>query len=372
MLALAIAHGGQILYFGSVRFFKHIILSIVSLLILGLIFAIIMLSISNNALQKQAEQLEQDKAALEQLVNFKQDSTTANFYELYKNYQINGEEFLALLFLDQPEVLHAFYGSREYQAANPPKEEETTPPVVTTTPKTEVTTPSVDLNYTSLYPDLFTQVDPPEQYNQDSGYVYLTFDDGPSVYTNDILSILNKYNIKATFFVSTLHSDSQVFRDRIKRIHDAGHTIGIHTHTHDYHEIYADVEAYLADFYTAYSLVYDAIGEKPTLFRFPGGSINDYNEETRDDIIAEMTRRGFIYYDWNVDSRDAFNASWTEMYHDVLNQTRQQDRSIILFHDRTGGLNTVYVLEDIILALLQDTQNYQFDKLTPQVRPIQF
>jgi peptidoglycan/xylan/chitin deacetylase (PgdA/CDA1 family) len=368
----AVAHGGHVLYIGSVRFFKHLILILTGLFFAGLILAVIVLSINYYALQDENRRLEQELTLTQEL---KQQNSVQNFYKLYKFYQINAEEFLIYMLRDNPEALIAFYSSREFQQAK-----KSQPSVTETTPEDTHPSPSITTDasqqsnseFAHLYPDLFHQNTTPEQYKDDTNVVYLTFDDGPSVYTDDILSILEKYNIKATFFVTTLNYDSELFKTRLQKIHAAGHTIGIHTHTHSYSDIYQSVESYLDDFYTAYQIVYDAIGEKPKLFRFPGGSINDYNTETREDIIAEMTRRGFIYFDWNVDSRDADDATWTEMYHTVLQQTATQNRAVILFHDRIGGLNTVYVLEDIIQAFLQDKRGYTFERLTPEVRPLQF
>jgi peptidoglycan/xylan/chitin deacetylase (PgdA/CDA1 family) len=153
---------------------------------------------------------------------------------------------------------------------------------------------------------------------------------------------------------------------------DNGHEIGVHCMSHVYSEIYMSVEAYLNDFNQAWNLVYEQTGYKPYLFRFPGGSINDYNANVRAGIIAEMTRRGFVYFDWNVDSRDALDANWTEMYNTVLNEVAGVPRAVILFHDRPGGYNTVTVIEDIIKALMADPEGYTFSIITRETRPMQF
>jgi peptidoglycan/xylan/chitin deacetylase (PgdA/CDA1 family) len=166
--------------------------------------------------------------------------------------------------------------------------------------------------------------------------------------------------------------DTEAGRNFLNLMLDRGHQIGIHCMSHEYHIIYASVEAYLADFNEAWNLVYEQTGYKPYLFRFPGGSKNDFNKYIRDDIIAEMTRRGFVYFDWNVDSEDALGRDWTTMYNTVLNQVAANPRSVILFHDRPGGYNTVLVIEDIIKALLADPKDYIFSAITPETRPIQF
>lgn len=201
-------------------------------------------------------------------------------------------------------------------------------------------------------------------------YLYFTFDDGPSKYTENILYYLDKHGIKATFFV--VPDGSETSNARLKKIADAGHTIGIHSATHEYKKIYASVEAYLEDFKIAYDRVYEATGVKCELFRFPGGSVNDFNEKWREETIAEMTRRGFIYFDWNVDSGDAAGATWTEMYTGVLDQIEGKNRAVILMHDHANGYNTVLVLEDLINALLKDERGFKLDRLTKNVKPIQF
>lgn len=221
--------------------------------------------------------------------------------------------------------------------------------------------------YTKLYPDLYAE-NPPTEFKEDDGTIYLTFDDGPSANTNDILYILNKYGIKATFFFCG-GEDEQTF-ERMRAVADAGHTVGIHSISHDYEKIYESVESYLEDFYATYSCIYEATGIKPQIFRFPGGSINNYNRLTYKQIIAEMTRRGFVYYDWNVSGEDAVHdADWTSIYNNVLSgvANNSADNAIVLLHEKQ---QTVYVLEDVIDKLVED--GYHFGQLDNTVKPASF
>ena len=133
--------------------------------------------------------------------------------------------------------------------------------------------------------------------------VYLTFDDGPSARTDEILEILDKYGVKATFFVVGANEEGDL--ERMQKIVAAGHTLAIHSYSHDYKKIYASVEAYLEDFNQMFCQIYEATGVKPQIFRFPGGSVNSYNVGIHQQLIAEMTRRGFVYFDWNVANGDA-------------------------------------------------------------------
>ena len=83
-----------------------------------------------------------------------------------------------------------------------------------------------------------------------------------------------------------------------------------------------------------------------------------------------MNRRGFVYFDWNVDSEDAVGANWTTMYCNVLNEVAGVDRAVILMHD--GIYNTTLVLEDIINALTADARDFTFSAITDEVKPLQF
>ncbi len=224
--------------------------------------------------------------------------------------------------------------------------------------------------YTKLYPDLYVE-NKPAAFREDAGMIYLTFDDGPSERTPEVLDILKTYNIKATFFVCGGTSEESA--ELMKRVVDEGHTIAIHSISHEYKKIYASVESYLDDFYETYMCVYEATGVKPEIFRFPGGSINSYNRFTYMQIIAEMTRRGFVYYDWNVSGEDAVKGSdGTTIYNNIVNyiSTDGTDRAIVLLHDSRDKEDTVSVLPAVIQRLL--ASGYKFDKLDNGVKPVSF
>lgn len=220
--------------------------------------------------------------------------------------------------------------------------------------------------YAELYTDMY--VDAPDNYVYEDGTIYFTFDDGPSTNTVNILYYLKQFNVKATWFV--VPSREQWCMDALKAISDAGNVIGVHSLTHDYDKIYASVEAFLDDFHEAWSIIKDATGQAPQIFRFPGGSKNDFNEETRDAIIKEMTRRGFRYYDWNVESGDANEATWQDMYNSIPRDCHAVDRPVILMHDSAYRNNTVYVLEDVLRVL--KGEGYKFDVIHNDTEPVQF
>ena len=221
--------------------------------------------------------------------------------------------------------------------------------------------------YQLLYPDLYCN-ESSEAIIKNKA-VYLTFDDGPSQQTLNILKVLRENNVKATFFV--IGKTDETSRAIMKQIVDEGHTIGIHSYTHNYEKIYSSVEAYLDDFNSMNNLIYEATGIKPSIFRFPGGSINTYNEATYQDIIEEMSRRGFTYYDWNVSSLDTLsNATVASINSNVVDEVSKHSRSIVLFHDSDGKIQTVNSLDGIIRDL--NDYGYTLDSLTNKIKPIIF
>lgn len=219
-------------------------------------------------------------------------------------------------------------------------------------------------SYEALYPDMY--VDAPESYVREEGTIYMTFDDGPSQYTYSILYTLKNRNVKATFFV--VPNRSEACAETLRQIAADGHAIGVHSASHEYEKIYASVEAFLEDFHEAWDIIYQATGQKTQIFRFPGGSKNDYDVATRDAIIAEMTRRGFRYFDWNVESGDIAGKTWTEMYNSIPTDIEGKFRSFVLMHDTSkGGL---YVLDDVLKVLIN--AGYKFDRINNDTQPVQF
>ena len=385
------------MYFGSVRFFKHLIISLMFLVITGLLTATIVLAVGNGDKNREIEKLNLDKNALQTLYEFgsgKLSYTVEEICLILEGLGINNKELVNALYEGDKEAfndilaVYALTGITDITDAVTGGTSQNNSQTTATRPELSVETdaPAFEANgiftdsspetgdsanpYADLYPHLYAEPMKKQEYIDDTGYIYLTFDDGPSKSTENILMYLNNYGIKATFFV--MPDDTEKSKEYLNTMLETGHEIGIHSMTHKYDVIYKSVEAFLDDFNQAYNLVFEQTGYKPYLFRFPGGSVNDYNVKVRGDIIAEMTRRGFVYFDWNVDSRDAMDATWTQMYNSVLNDVADLNRAIVLFHDRPGGENTVYVLEDIIKALINDPKRYTFSKITQQTRPIQF
>lgn len=221
-------------------------------------------------------------------------------------------------------------------------------------------------DYRNLYPELYCQR-PQKQYSPNKT-IFLTFDDGPSERTSEILDILKQKNIKATFFVTGKASNQG--KALMKRIVDEGHTIGIHTYSHAFRQIYSSISAYLDDFNKIYNLIVSATGVKPTIFRFPGGSKNNFNKSIYRELITEMTRRGFDYFDWNLSAGDAVSRTPTPKQtciKNILNSSNNYSHSVVLMHDLKPKYTTVQALPEIIDGLIN--QGFSFDKLTNAIDP---
>lgn len=224
---------------------------------------------------------------------------------------------------------------------------------------------SNSLSYQKKYKQLYVS----EKDTHQGRVVHLTFDDGPSQNTPKVLDILDKYNIKATFFV--VYNDEAPACDYYKEIVKRGHTLAIHTASHNYKQIYASVDAYLDDFNKIYTYVYEQTGVRPTLFRYPGGSTNCLSYQAGPAIMEEMERRGFIYYDWNVSSGDGGNqATRSSIYEWVTSKAVKLDESVVLMHDSGGKGETVAALPSVI-ETLQDS-GCIFEPLTSSNKPVQF
>lgn len=369
--------------FGSVEFFKVLIKTVLAIvfflpLVLCIVFGVLLANTNKKLSDTEQKCLEAERSyerislAAEVLVGERAGSV-GDFYEIYKKSGNSDEELIAYV-----REINGYTedGGEDTSEPSPPVTEpvSTPAPPVTTVPVTtppvpeETAEPTEESPYADIRGDMAVTPVSAEDMVREQGTIYLTFDDGPSQNTYTILSLLRKYNVKATFFVVPSRTDECYAL--LRSIVSEGHSIGVHSATHDYEKIYASVEAFLEDFGEAWDIIYDATGVKTSLFRFPGGSVNDFNGDTRDAIIDEMTRRGFRYFDWNVDSNDAGGASWSEMYNTIPSDIAQNYRSVVLMHDSAPRENTVYVLEDILKVLVWE--GYKLDKINDNTMPVQF
>ena len=199
--------------------------------------------------------------------------------------------------------------------------------------------------------------------------MYLTFDDGPSQHTQEVLDILKKYNAKATFFVT---GEKKEYEYLIKEEYKQGHAIGIHTFSHDYGKIYSSPEAYFKDIEKMNDVIEKQIGHKVKILRFPGGSSNTVSRKYCDGIMTQLTKdvldKGYQYYDWNASNGDGnSNLSVSTLVDTGQKEVGEQEVVMVLMHDGAGSEETVKALPSLLEYYQK--QGYEFriiDDSTPE------
>lgn len=170
--------------------------------------------------------------------------------------------------------------------------------------------------------------------NSGGKVIYLTFDDGPGPYTAQLLDVLARYGVKATFFVTGNYPD---YFNMIGRAYREGHSIGVHSYHHEYYDIYSSVDAFMNDFNETEELIYRQTGQYTSLFRFPGGSSNtvsSFNPGIMTRLAEYMTGMGYKYFDWNVLSGDAGETTLTsQVVANVENGCMEHSTCVVLQHD---------------------------------------
>lgn len=199
--------------------------------------------------------------------------------------------------------------------------------------------------------------------------VYLTFDDGPSERTGEVLDVLDAYGCKATFFVIDTNSD---YYPMIKEAYDRGHTIGLHSLTHDYAYVYSSVQAFYDDLDGIGSIVRDQIGYVPCFIRFPGGSSNEisanFTKGIMTTLVDDVQARGYQYYDWNVSIGDAAEYTVDELVQNATVNADPFDNILLLMHDSAPRQTTVEALPRIIEYY--QARGYTFEAIDRTVMPV--
>jgi peptidoglycan/xylan/chitin deacetylase (PgdA/CDA1 family) len=181
--------------------------------------------------------------------------------------------------------------------------------------------------------------------------VYLTFDDGPSENTPEILDILKKYNVKATFFVTG--KEGEQAEEWYRQIVADGHTLGMHSYSHSYSTIYESVDAFDEDFTELYDYLKEVTGVSCEFYRFPGGSSNQVSNTDMNEFIDYLGEKGMTYYDWNVVCGDATSQIYSadELAENVMKDVVNYKYSVVLMHDAAEKDTTVEALEKILQEL---------------------
>jgi peptidoglycan/xylan/chitin deacetylase (PgdA/CDA1 family) len=201
----------------------------------------------------------------------------------------------------------------------------------------------------------------PDTVEPEEKTIYLTFDDGPSRYTERLLDVLDQYDVKATFFVTC---DQPDYFHCIARAHAAGHTIGIHSASHVYSEIYSSEEAFFEDFQEVRAMIFEQTGEHPTICRFPGGShntVSEFNPGIMTRLVSDVRDLGYQYFDWDVYSGDAGGQGATTksdiVFANVTEGIGDSHHAIVLQHDIKGF--SVDAVEKIILWGLENGYTFR-------------
>ena len=200
--------------------------------------------------------------------------------------------------------------------------------------------------------------------------VYLTFDDGPSSNTDQILDILKDYDVKATFFVVGKTDERSV--KAYQRIVEEGHTLAMHSYSHRYDEIYESKEAFARDLNSLQEYLYETTGVWPRIYRFPGGSSNTVSKVDMQELIEYLTDIGITYFDWNVASGDAVSRTLPAetIVNNCLSGIEKQKESVILMHDASNKGTTIEALPRIIEAI-QEQGDVELLPITDETVPVQ-
>lgn len=186
--------------------------------------------------------------------------------------------------------------------------------------------------------------------------VYLTFDDGPSDrVTPKILDVLKEEGVKATFFI--IGQQAEFRKPLVKRAFDEGHTIAVHSYTHEYGEIYSSPKSLIEDVENCNKIIEEITGVRSYIYRFPGGSFG-----IKQELINAVTGQGYRYVDWNASTRDAeiWCATPEQIYQAAINSSADRQNVVLLAHDSTKKTTTAQALKDIIRYYKQN--GYVFAK----------
>ena len=186
---------------------------------------------------------------------------------------------------------------------------------------------------------------------EDVRKIYLTFDDGPSSSTDEILDVLKAYDVKATFFV--VGKTDEVSKAAYQRIVEEGHTLGMHSYSHRYDEIYRSEESFQEDISKLQEYLYELTGVWSRYYRFPGGSSNTVSKVEMQELISWVNENDITYYDWNIASGDAVSGQLSKdvIVNNCLSGLSGYSEVMILMHDAADKKTTVEALPEIITQI---------------------
>lgn len=209
-----------------------------------------------------------------------------------------------------------------------------------------------------------------ESVAEEATKVYLTFDDGPSSNTGAILDILAQYDIKATFFVTG--KTQEYYLPLYRRIVEEGHTLGMHSYSHRYNEIYASKQQFAEDLESLQEFLYDTTGVWSRFYRFPGGSSNRVSDVPMEELTEYLTEENIYYLDWNVSCGDATgrNLRPQQIADNVTEHVGKYHTAVVLLHDASDKTSTVEALP-LIIEKIQSMENVEFVPVDDEMHMVQ-
>lgn len=192
-----------------------------------------------------------------------------------------------------------------------------------------------------------------------SKFAYLTFDDGPTyVVTAALLDVLKEENVKATFFVVGKEIEGK--ESILMRIYNDGHSIGLHTYSHNFKKIYRSTQDFINEMEKTSNKIQKVTGFAPKIIRFPGGSSKHLNAFNLD----ELHKNNFKVFDWNVNISDGIDPTLSPSQLIKKSQIIKGNKNvaIILMHCNSNNKNTVKALPGIIKYY--EDLGYEFQPIT--------
>ncbi len=171
--------------------------------------------------------------------------------------------------------------------------------------------------------------------------VYLTIDDGPSEYTDEIIKILNKNNVKATFFM--INNNMQAYPEQVKNIVENGNTAGFHSVSHDIHKLYVSKTSAKEEFDTNQATFKKITGQTSKVIRLPFGS-KPYTPRASYNALVDS---GYKLWDWTLDTED-WRSTSSQIMENVKKYSSGSDNVVLLMHERK---QTVAILDEMIKYL---------------------
>lgn len=171
--------------------------------------------------------------------------------------------------------------------------------------------------------------------------VYLTIDDGPSEYTDEIIKILNKNNVKATFFM--INGNMQAYPEQVKNIVENGNTAGFHSVSHDIHKLYVSKTSAKEEFDTNQATFKKITGQTSKVIRLPFGS-KPYTPRASYNALVDS---GYKLWDWTLDTED-WRSTSSQIMENVKKYSSGSDNVVLLMHERK---QTVEILDEMIKYL---------------------